>query len=113
MLPISSDASPGLLKLTVCDELVVCTRWLPNVRLEAERLAAGFATPVPVRATVCGLEAALSVMIRNPVRAPAAVGVKVTEMVHSAPAARLGTQVSVAAKSPLAAMRETLSATLP
>jgi hypothetical protein len=52
-------------------------------------------------------------MVRDPVRVPAIVGVKVTEMAHAAPAARLGMQVPVAEKSPLTAMPETLSATVP
>src|SRR5580700_10316684 len=43
-------------------------------------------TPVPVRLTDCGLPAALSAIVTAPVRVPAAVGVKVTVMVHPAPA---------------------------
>ena len=52
-------------------------------------------------------------MVRTPVRVPAAVGAKVTVMVHCAPAARLGTQVSVAAKSPLAVTLAMLNAAPP
>lgn len=44
---------------------------------------------------------ALSVNVTAPVSVPAAVGVKVTEMVQLAPAARLDPQVLVSAKSPL------------
>src|SRR5437762_10676783 len=38
--------------------------------------------PVPLRVTVCGLLAAESVMVRVPLRVPAAVGVNVTVIVH-------------------------------
>jgi hypothetical protein len=34
--------------------------------------------PVPVSGTVCGLPAALSLMLSEPVRVPVAVGVKLT-----------------------------------
>src|SRR3990172_5284250 len=43
-------------------------------------------------------------MLTAPLRAPVAVGVKVTLMVQLAPAARLAAQVVVRAKSPLATM---------
>jgi len=102
MLLIWRGAFPELFKVKLCGELVVFTRWLPKARLEVEGPATGLATPVPLKLTVCGLESALSAMVRTPVRVPAAVGAKVTEMVHCAPAARLGTQLSVSAKSPLA-----------
>lgn len=45
---------------------------------EPEGTAREKSAPPPVRATVCGLSGALSVMIREPVLVPAAVGVKVT-----------------------------------
>ncbi len=60
--------------------------------------------PVPVRATVCGEPAALLMMLRVPVRVPAVVGEKVTEMMQFAPAATLVPQVLVSAKSPEAEM---------
>ena len=69
--------------------------------------------PVPVRLTVCGLPAALSVIDNVPVRVPLCVGLKVTLMVQLASAARLGPQVFVWLKSPLAAMLVILSAILP
>lgn len=43
--------------------------------------------PVPERATVCGLPTALSLMVKVPVRAPSAVGVKVTMILQFLPAA--------------------------
>ena len=59
--------------------------------------------PVPVSATDCGEPAALSVTVMDPVRAPVAVGVKVTLMAQDAPAATEEPQVLVCAKSPVAA----------
>ena len=100
-LVMASGEFPELLNVKVCGELVVFTRWLPKARLEVETPATGLATPVPVKLTVCGLESALSVMVSNPARVPDAVGAKVTVIVHCEPAARPGTQVPVAAKSPL------------
>jgi hypothetical protein len=55
--------------------------------------------PVPVRATVCGLPLALSVMLTAAVRLPVAEGVKVTLIVQLAPAATELPQVLVWAKS--------------
>jgi hypothetical protein len=56
---------------------------------------------VPERLAVCGLLVALSVTVNVPLRAPAAVGVKVTLIVQFAPAATLAPQLLVWAKSPL------------
>ena len=64
--------------------------------------------PVPDNATVCGLPAALSVKLRVPVRVPAAEGLKVTLTVQLALTARVGLQLELAEKSPLAAMLLTL-----
>src|SRR5262245_21022195 len=61
------------------------------------------ATPVPLSPTVCGLPAALDEMLTVAVRAPAAVGVNVTEIVQLAPAASvagLSGQLLSWAKSP-------------
>src|SRR5580765_7768202 len=73
----------------------------------AELLAAqlnGDATvpPVPVRLSWCGLPDASSVTLMLAVRVPEALGVKVAEMVHDAPASSvlgLSGQVVVRAKS--------------
>jgi len=77
--------------------LVVFSGWLPNDRVagETETVAA---TPVPLRATVCGLPVALSAIDRLAVLAPAVVGRKVTLMVQLFPAARLLPQLFVWAK---------------
>ena len=77
---------------------------MPKLRLAGEKLIPGAVVPVPVRATVCGLPVALSVTVIAPVRAPAAVGVKITEMLQVAAAATDAPQVLVWLKSPLAAM---------
>lgn len=72
-------------------------------------------TPLPVSWSVCGLPAALSVTVSVPVRAPDAVGVKVTEMVQVAPATKLPAvvQVSVSLKSPVVAMELIVSVEVP
>lgn len=51
------------------------------------------ACPVPVRPTLSGLSPALSVNCRLAVRLPAAVGVKLTETVQFAPAAKVAEPV--------------------
>jgi hypothetical protein len=51
--------------------------------------------PVPLRATLCGEPVASSVIVILAVRVPAAVGVKVTEIVQLAPAATLVPQLLV------------------
>ena len=55
--------------------------------------------PVPVRGAVCGLPGALSAMDTEAVRAPVAVGRKVTLIVQDAPAASVVPHVVVRAKS--------------
>ena len=45
----------------------------------------GLTCPLPVRLIDCGLPAALSVTVIDPVRVPGAVGVNVTSMVQLAP----------------------------
>jgi hypothetical protein len=71
------------------------------------------ASPPPLNATVCGEPLTLSVIVSVPVRLPAAVGVKVMEMVQPAPAATLVPHVFVWAKSPEAAIEATVSAAVP
>ena len=93
-------AFPVFVSVTVLAALVVPTTWLPNDSEMAEKVAAG-ARPVPVRATTCGLPVALSVMLTDAVRAPAAVGVKMTLMVQLEPTATKVPQVLVWTKSPL------------
>jgi hypothetical protein len=47
----------------------------------------GGAVPVPLSATICGLEVPLSTIVRVPARAPRMPGVKNIEIVQLAPAA--------------------------
>src|SRR5713226_444603 len=75
--------------------------------------AVGARVPVPVSATVCGLPPALSVTETAPVREPAAVGVKVAEIVQVPAAASDAPHVLVWLKSPLAAMLVMVSAADP
>ena len=83
---IVRTALPVLLTVTELAALVVPTRRLANVIAVGESVTVG-ATPVPVRATVCGLPAALSFTVTVAGRAPAAIGPNVTEIVQLAPAA--------------------------
>jgi hypothetical protein len=92
-----------LVKVTVLAVLVVPTVALANVRLVAE--SATGEDPVPLRFTICGLFAALSVKVSVPVRMPVKVGMNVTPTLQFAPAAMLDPQVFVAIeKSPVVAM---------
>lgn len=70
---------------------------MAKLKLKGERLAtgAGDVLPLPVRLRMCGLPAALSVITSVPVRAPEAVGVKVTLIVQSAPTATEAPQLLV------------------
>jgi len=85
---------------------------LPKAKLVGKKLVLG-ATPVPVRATVCGLPVALFVTVIVPGWLPMAVGVKVTVIVQLAPAATELPQVLVWAYCALAAMLVTLNALVP
>src|SRR2546427_3476062 len=59
------------------------------------------ASPVPVRLAACGLPLALSATLNVALLVPLAVGVKVTLIVHWAPAATEVPQLLVCPKSPL------------
>lgn len=61
----------------------------------------GACVPDPDKLTVSGLPAALSVIVTAPTRDPTAVGVKLTLMLHCAPAATFDPQLSDSWKSPL------------
>ena len=106
MLLMLSAVLPALLSVVVS----VVVEPLPKLRLVGLNSTT---VPVPVRLTVCGLPAALSVIDNVPVRGPLCVGLKVTLMVQFASAARLEPQVFVWLKSPLAAILAILSAILP
>jgi len=87
---------PMLLRVTTWAELVVPATWLPKVRLPGARVTP---VPVPVRATVCGLPEALSVMESEAVREPIALGLNVMLKVQLSPTARVAPQVVVRVKS--------------
>lgn len=97
-LEIERAALPVFVKVSGRELLVVPCIWFPKLSVVADKLAAG-AVPVPVRLTVCGLPAALSVTVRLALREPTAVGVKVTLIVQCAPAAKEGPQSVVLVKS--------------
>src|SRR5205823_1019322 len=85
---IVKAAVPVLVNVTVIGALVVASSWLPKSRLVGAKATAG-AVPFPLGGTVCGLPPALSATDSVPVRAPEAVGVKVTLMEQLAPAAKV------------------------
>jgi len=95
MLLMVSVALPVLVSVTGCEALVVPTLTLLKVRLVGERVTAGAVVPTPVRLTVCGLPAALSVIETVPLMVPVCAGVMVTEIVQLTPAATLLPQVLV------------------
>ena len=60
-----------MLRVTGCAGLVVPTDWSAKVRLVADRVTFGpETTPVPPKATDCGLPGALSLMVMEAVRGP-------------------------------------------
>lgn len=90
-------ALPELVSFTVCAALVVPSVCEAKVRLVGERVTVGAVTtgvsPVPLKVTVCGEPVALSTTVIAPALIPVAVGVKVTETIQLAPAAKLTPQV--------------------
>jgi len=97
-LVMLNTALPVLLKERVCREPTVSMGKVPKLRLPGERTATGLA-PVPERVTVCGLPPALSATFTAAVNDPMAAGVKVTLILHAAPAATLDPQLLVCEKS--------------
>src|SRR5437016_3059063 len=102
---IVKAAAPVFVSVTVIGALVVASSWLPKSRLVGANPTPG-AVPFPLRENICGLPPASSASDSVPVRAPEAVGVKVTLMVQFAPAAKVAglvgqalAPVLVAAKS--------------
>lgn len=93
-LAMIRGAAPVFISVTVCGRLLVPTYWFGNMMLEGEMLVIG-TRPVPVSVTDCGLPDALSVMVRDAVRVPVAVGLKVILMEQLELAATLVPQVFV------------------
>jgi hypothetical protein len=77
---------PLLVTVTVNGALVVPTVSSPKFTGEGD---IAISLPLPLKAIVCGLMQALSVTTIDPERVPTAAGVKVTDIVHFPPAARL------------------------
>jgi hypothetical protein len=96
-LEMVSGVLPRFVSVTVFRELLP-TSCAPKLSDVGERLTA-VPVPVPVRLTVCGLLAALSLIESVAVRLPVAEGVKVTLTVH----APLGVTVAPEQVSPLLA----------
>ena len=105
-----TGALPTSVNVTVCDALELPTRTAGNVNLVAESFST---VPVPVRLTLCGLPAALSVTVIAPVRVPRTVGWNVTMIAQLAPAASTEPHVVVFAKSPEDTMLVMFSVALP
>jgi hypothetical protein len=98
VMPLTASvAVPGLDSVMVWLSLVVPTVVPEKLRLVGLSVACGAAaaTPVPERAAVCGDVPLLSATLIAALRAPAAPGVKLTEMLQLALAAKVLPQVLV------------------
>jgi hypothetical protein len=90
-----------LVSVTDFPGLVVPTSWSAKVKLVGERVAFGPETiPMPLKARVCGLPAALSETLNPALRNPDLEGLNVTLIVQLAPAANEVPQVWVWEKFP-------------
>src|SRR5437588_655455 len=103
---IVKAAAPVLVSVIVIGARMVASNWLPKSRLVGTKPTPG-PVPLPLRATLCPYTPAFRSSDSVPVRAPEAVGVKVTLMVQFPPAAKAAglvgqalAPVLVAAKSP-------------
>ncbi len=89
-------ALPPFVRVIAWVVLELPTTWLLNVSEVGDSVANVVpAAPVPVRLTLCGELAALSVMVTEALRMPDAAGVKVTSIVQLVPAATLVPQLLV------------------
>jgi hypothetical protein len=109
---------PALLSVTDCAAEVTPILPLPKLSALGDTEADATPTPVPLKATVCGLLVALSVKTRLAERDPAAPGSNVIDTLHDDPAARLVLHVlpldpKSVAFVPLMAMLVIVSAALP
>ena len=76
---------PEPCEVTVAVKVTDCPK-AEGFEVEVSEVVVVPVTPIPVKLTVCGLLEALSVILTAAVLAPAAVGVKVTEMMQTAAA---------------------------
>src|SRR5262249_13108592 len=105
MALIVSGPLPEFVSFTCCVALEAPTRDPEKVREAADKVALCVGPPpVPAKVTLCGLPEASSATLRDPERAPPAVGANVTLIVQLEPAAREELQVWVSAKSPVVVM---------
>jgi hypothetical protein len=96
MLETESAAAVELVNVTDWAALAEPTMTPVKVRLLGRRVVLGAA---PVKLTVCGLPLPLSLMVREPVNVPGAVGVNVTVIVQLLSAASLEEHVLFWAKT--------------
>jgi hypothetical protein len=89
---------PEFLRLTLWVLELVKSSVVGNVKDIGDRETAG-AVPVPLRLVVCGLSLALSLTDKLAVRAPVALGVKVSVIVQAPLAVKVAGQLLVCAKS--------------
>jgi len=116
MLVMDNAVVPLLVMVTACEPLDEPTVVEAKERLVADNVT-GAATPVPLRATVCGELRAESFMVIAAVSAPAVVGPKWPWMEQLAPTARVLPQVFAKTNedgsAPVKVMLEMLSGALP
>ena len=86
---------------------------VPEVGEADREKSAAVLEPVPVRLTVCGLAAVLSITLKLPVRVPDAVGENVTLIAQFPPTATELPQLFFSAKSPLVEIVAIAKATEP
>ena len=91
-------AFPELVTVTAFVALLLPINTPLKLRLVGDSVTAG-AVPVPLKATLCGLPAALSVTLTVDVRVPVLVGVNTTLIVQLALLASVDPQVFVCVKS--------------
>src|SRR5437588_330949 len=116
---IVKAAVPVFVSVTVIGALVVASSWLPKSRLVGANPTAG-AVPFPLKVGRASRREGVSATESAAVRAPEAVGVKVTLIVQFPPAAKVAgvvgqalAPVLVAAKSPEAANELIVKAAVP
>ena len=113
MADSASAALPLLLTVTFCAALVAPMAVGARVSAAGVTLATGAAAepdPVPVSVIATGVRLLLLMMLSVPVRAPLAVGVKVTSTVQFKPVPTVAAQVPPErAKSPVVLMFKPLS----
>src|SRR5216683_953037 len=100
-VPSGALALPTLFKVTDAAALVVPSAWVPKSTIDGLIVTAR-RDPVPVSATVCGLERPLSVMLSSPFRGPVVLGAKLTPIVQVLPTATVVPEQPSAATAKLA-----------